>query len=178
MGFGKGSLHILILRLHDSSFTIFWPIFAMILSNSSCFFHNLQWCNKIWWVKFQWWILGRSLIAMISIFYLNNVLRDPFAGMRGGRRRICIRIQMCNANAAGAVKMKVLLRCFLILRYSFEWSEDVWHVNSLEFVSRTHADKQREDMQRVHHRLDTKNFPFFAVFREKIGLMTALQIVK
>ena len=160
MGFGKGSLHILILRLHDSSFTIFWPIFAMILSNSSCFFHNLQWCNKIWWVKFQWWILGRSLIAMISIFYLNNPLPDLLAGMRGGRRRICIRIQMCNANAAGALKMKVLLRCFLILRYSFEWSEDVWRVNSLEFVSRTHADKQREDMQRVHHGIDTKNFPF------------------
>lgn len=158
--------------IHHSQF--FWAIFAMILSNSSCFFHNLQWCNKIWWVKFQWWILGRSLIAMISIFYVNNVLRDPFAGMRGGRRRICIRIQMCNANAAGALKMKVLLRCFLILIHLS--GPKMWHVNSLEFVSRTHADKQREDMQRVHHRIDTKNFPFRCPGGH-IGLMTALQRV-
>lgn len=143
--------------IHHSQF--FWRFLPWFWAIHHVF-SQFTMMQQIWWVKFQWWILGRSLIAMISIFYLNNVLRDPFAGMRGGRRRICIRIQMCNANAAGALKMKVLLRCFLILRYSFESSEDVWHVNSLEFVSRAHADKQREDMQRVHHRIDTKNFPF------------------
>lgn len=80
--------------------------------------------------------------------------------MCGGRRRICIRIQMCNANAAGALKMKVLLRCSIDSSIFFEWSVDVWHVKSLEFV--LCADKQWEDLQRMHHGIDTL-LPFCAV---------------
>ena len=57
-GFGKGSLHILILG-HHSQFSL--PIFAMILRNSSCF--STIWNNdaRNLMTYSQWWIQSVSL---------------------------------------------------------------------------------------------------------------------